>query len=224
MRGSRKREESMLLTERLNAVGEPHWQRLLAHPFLKELGQGKLPQEKFDFWAQQDYIFVREAQRFFSVLIAKSPADLQSALLQVFPVLQNELQMFRDYAKERGFDIETIEPAPVCHAYISFLLSTAYSEDYLGAFTVLYGAEKAYLDSWLEVKKQLVPTSPYQRFVGNWTKKEFQDYVAWLGDTLNNLAKGYPADYLSHVEWLYIQTGRYEYQFWEMCNQESARE
>ncbi len=207
----------MLLTERLHKACEPVWKKILEHPFLKELGQGTLPQSKFDFWAQQDYIFVKEALRFFSVLIAKSPEFLQANFIQALPVLQNELQLFRDYARERGFVLEDVEPAFVCQAYNSFLLASAYGEDYAGAFTVLYGAEKAYLDSWLEVKRQLSKSSPYQKFVENWTKKEFQDYVKWLGDTLNTLTQGLPEETLSRYEYLYKLTGRYEYLFWEMA-------
>jgi len=205
----------MAFTDRLEKAADSVWQAMLAHPFLKGLADGSLPRETFDFWAQQDYVFVREARRFFAVLLAKAPESIQPAMTQTLTALENELKLFQDYAREQGFSLD-VTPTPVCHAYICFLLASAYGEEFPGAFTVLYGAEKAYLDSWLSVKNQVKGMTPYQRFIDNWTSPGFQDYVRWLGENVNRFAERRPEGELHHFEGLYTLTARYEYLFWEM--------
>src|SRR5881628_3914868 len=59
-----------------------------------------------------------------------------------------EMDLFESMAKELGVSLEGIEPSPVCHAYNMFLLATAHTRSFAESFSVLYGAEKAYFDSW----------------------------------------------------------------------------
>ena len=96
-------------------------------------------------------------------------------------------------------------------------MNTAYNRSFEEGFTVLSAAEKVYLDSWMEVKKDQKSESPWQEFIDNWTSEGFQQYVAWLATTLDDLAAGKPERDLRRMKAIFLITARYEYLFWEMA-------
>ncbi|MFQ6115086.1 MAG: hypothetical protein ACE5NG_13565 [bacterium] len=193
------------------------WEAILTHPFLKNTADGSIPDETFKTWLKQDYIFVRDAIPFIGVLVARAPIELRPNLSQILPALNNELDLFQNNAEAHGVDLEVVEPSPTCHAYLQFLMATAYGRPFEDGFTVLYAAEKAYLDSWMVVKKGLKITSPWQAFIDNWTSEAFQQYVDWLASTLDDLARDKSSRELERMSEIFRLTARYEYLFWEMA-------
>jgi thiaminase len=206
--------------ELLLAESADLWGAILQHPFLQETASGKISDSIFKTWMQQDYIFVREAIPFAAVLLAKSPENLRSNFVQILAGLDQELGLFRNNAQAQGVNLENIQAAPTCHAYLQFLMTTAYNCSFAEGFTVLYSAEKIYLDSWMEVKKKLKEKSPWEEFINNWTSQGFQQYVDWLAVTLDELTENLPERELSKIRDLFQITARYEYLFWEMAYQE----
>ena len=47
----------------LKDAAQPIWASILAHPFLKELGAGTLPHERFLYFVRQDYLYLFEFAR-----------------------------------------------------------------------------------------------------------------------------------------------------------------
>ncbi len=198
------------------------WNIILNHRFLKMTADGSIPDSTFKTWMRQDYIFVQEAIPFIAILLAKAPLHLRSNFIDIITGLNTELGMFRKNAEAHGVNLENITPFPACHAYSQFLMNTAYQRSFEEGFTVLYAAEKVYLDSWMEVKKNLKVQSPWQEFIDNWTSDGFQQYVDWLASTLDDLAQGKSAQALKKMEEMFIITARYEYLFWEMAAKEEG--
>ncbi len=207
----------MKYTERAHKKFASEWDKMLSHKFIVELANNRLPDETFDFWAMQDYILVREAIRFFSVLMARFPRKYQIPFQQSLAGLENELKIFADYSAKRGFDLNKVEPTPICHGYNSFLLSSAYHEDIDANFVILYTAEKAYQEAWKIVRAGIRKRTPYESFIENWAGDGFKQYVEWLAVELNSMTDGYPESRLAKLDDIFLLTVRYEYQFWEMA-------
>jgi thiaminase/transcriptional activator TenA len=207
----------MKYSERAHKKFEPEWNKMLSHPFITKLCQGKLPDETFDFWAMQDHIFVREAIRFFSVLMARFPREYQKPFEQTLMGLEHELDIFAEYAVKRGIDLDKVKATPICHAYNSFLLSSAYREDVDANFVILYTAEKAYHEAWKKVRASLKPGTPYEDFINNWAGDMFRQYVDWLETELDKMTYEYPVSRLEKLDEIFLLTIRYEYLFWEMA-------
>jgi thiaminase len=193
------------------------WEAILKHPFLLQTADGSVSNDTFKTWMQQDYIFVREAIPFVSILLAKCPLFLRKNFIQIITGLDQELEMFEKNAREKGIDLTSVQAAPKCHAYIQFLMNTAYNLSFEEGFTVLYAAEKAYLDSWMVVKNNLVSDSPWKEFINNWTSDAFQQYVKWLAETLDSLIAGKNENHLQQLHDIFKLTGRYELLFWDMA-------
>jgi thiaminase/transcriptional activator TenA len=203
--------------QHLLAIAQPIWDATLDHPFLKSTADGSIAEETFRTWLVQDYLFVQSAVPFLGVLLAKAPADLYRPLADAIVALNRELDLFRQQAEAHGVLLDGATMSPTCHAYVQFLMATAYGRPFEQGFTVLYGAEKAYLDAWATVKTHQRSPSPWQAFIDNWTSDAFQGYVTWLASTLDRLVAAKSEIDLASLEQLFLLTARYEYLFWEMA-------
>lgn len=195
----------------------PLWDRMLRHPFLLETRDGTVARETFTAWIAQDYLFVEAAVPFLGALLARAPARHREALGGAIGALGRELELFREQAAAARVPLVGVEPGFICHAYIQYLHASAARATYAGAFTVLYAAEKAYLDSWSVVRAGIDPDSPWMPFVENWTSEAFRDYVGWLEAELDRLAEGVGEGERRGMEERFEVTARYEVAFWEMA-------
>ena len=202
--------------DQLARVG-PIWERMLGHRFLLETRDGTIPDETFANWMQQDYLFVAAAIPFIAALMPKAPEAHRAALAQVLPVLEKELELFRERAGAAGVDLRDVKPSFANHAYVQFLLASAYTKSYAEAYTVLFVAEKAYYDSWVVVRAGIDENSIWFPFVENWTSEAFAGWVAYLENEVNALAEGVGADERARMAELFELTAKYELAFWEMA-------
>lgn len=203
-------------TDQLRRI-RPLWDRMLSHRFLLDTRDGTLPDDTFTVWMRQDYLFVEAAIPFIAGLLAKAPEEHREALSGFLPALHTELGLFEERAAAAGVDLRGAPPSFTCHAYVQFLLATAYRSSYAEGMTVLYVAEKAYHESWKVVKAGLDPTSPWMPFVDNWASDDFAAWVDWIGTSLDELAtRAGPAE-RSRMADLFETTTLYEIAFWEMA-------
>lgn len=202
--------------EQLARVGRI-WEKMLGHRFLLETRDGTIPDETFANWMQQDYLFVEAAIPFIAALIPKAPETHRAALVPVLPAFEKELELFRERAEAAGVDLRNVRPSFTNHAYVQFLLASAYSKSYAEAYTVLYVAEKAYYDSWMVVRAGIDESSIWFPFVKNWTSDAFAGWVAYLESEVDALASGVGADERARMAELFEVTAKYELAFWEMA-------
>ncbi len=195
----------------------PLWERMLAHPFLRDTRDGTIPDERFAVWMRQDYLFVEAAIPFIAALIAKAPREHWEPLAGVITALEKELKLFQERAEAVGVSLRGAPPSFTNHAYIQFLMATAHRGSYAEGYTVLYTAEKAYHDSWKVVQAGIDRSSKWYPFVENWAGESFAQYVAYLEQQLDLLAaQAGPAERASMAEYFELTT-KYEIAFWEMA-------
>ncbi len=193
------------------------WERMLDHRFLRETRDGTIADATFASWMQQDYLFVEAAIPFIAALIPRAPKPQRTALGLAIPTLEKELELFRERATAAGIDLVSVRPGFTNHAYVQFLLATAYSASYAEAFTVLYVAEKAYYDSWMVVRAGIDEASAWFPFVENWTSDAFAGWVDYLERELDALAAGAGQSERERMAELFELTAKYEVAFWEMA-------
>jgi thiaminase len=202
--------------EKIDAV-RPLWDRMLSHRFLTQTRDGAIPHQVFATWMRQDYLFVEAAIPFIAALLAKAPREHWEALSGIIPAFQKELRLFEERAAAVGVNLREGPVSFTCHAYIQFLLNTAYQCSYPEGYTVLYAAEKAYHDSWKVVKEGLSPESSWFPFVENWAGDDFAAYVTYLEGELDRMAEASGEAERARMTELFGLTTRYEIAFWEMA-------
>lgn len=203
-------------SDQLEAVA-PLWETMLSHRFLIQTRDGEIADETFARWMRQDYLFVEAAIPFLATLLTKGPQKHWEPLAGVITALQKELKLFEERAGAVGVNLREGPASFTCHAYIQFLMATAFQRSYAEGYTVLYAAEKAYHDSWVVVKENLSLESPWYPFVENWAGEEFAAYVRYLEAELDALAADAGFAELARMSELFELTVKYEIAFWEMA-------
>jgi thiaminase len=193
------------------------WDTMLSHRFLMETRDGTMPDDRFAVWMRQDYLFVEAAIPFIAALIPRAPRDHWEPLAGVITALEKELRLFEERAQAVGIDLRGAPPAFTNHAYIQFLLASAYRASYAEAYTVLYTAEKAYHDSWKVVEAGIARDSKWYPFVENWAGEAFAQYVSYLETELDKLAAATGPDERQRMAEYFELTTKYEIAFWEMA-------
>lgn len=195
----------------------PLWDRMLSHRFLLNTRDGRTDPETFAVWLRQDYLFVEAAMPFVAALLARAPEQDRPALTRTLTALERELGLFEERAEALGVNLRGAPPSFTCHAYVQFLMATAWRATYAEAYTVLFVAEKAYHDSWRVVREGMDHDSPWLPMVDNWAGEDFALWVGHLQSRLDELAaEAGPAERKRMAERFRLTT-LYEIAFWEMA-------
>ena len=182
------------------------WSSLSTHPFVVATADGTLPASSFGRWLVADHHFVVGFRRFLARLVELAPHErARDVLADGLGALQAELDLFRREAAERALDLDA-EPSLTTLGYTAYLLASP-ADGWPTAVTVLFGAEKAYFDAWSAVRATTDPSSPYWRFVDNWSSPAFGAWVDEVATLVDELAE---PDHRT-----FARVVRFELAFWD---------
>ena len=202
----------------LRAEVQPMWQQIFQQPFLREIKDGTLPLEKFQYYLAQDYLYLEGFARTVALTLAKAPT---SALLEelahrvMTPV---ERPLHHKLVAEAGLTMEEVRLArrsPTNHAYINHMLTTASLHGLGPAAAALLPCPWTYHEL-----KDGVGQSEHPLY-GQWTHFYVAGLLqgsvdAWRSfvDREAEKADGRELDAMREA---FIISTRYEYMFWDMA-------
>jgi thiaminase (transcriptional activator TenA) len=204
----------------LKQAAQPIWQAILAHPFLKELGEGCLPHDRFLYFIRQDYLYLFDFARILCMGGSKAE-DLDT--LEMFAkhaanTVAVERAMHTGFAQRLGLDAEELlktERAPTTQAYTRHLLAVA-REGTLGE--IVAAVLPCYWIYW-EVGRHLAACQPadpiYQEWIKAYGAEIFADLVRQQLNLVDSLGARAPAHEARRMVEHFILSSRYEYLFWD---------
>lgn len=100
--------------------------RILAQGFVRGLGDGSLPAERFKGYVAQDAWFLEAFARAYALCLANGTSrdDLEAFAGLIVGVI-DELKLHAGYAASLGIDMTSVTPVAATTAYVDFLLTTA---------------------------------------------------------------------------------------------------
>ncbi len=195
----------------------------LAHPFVRGIGDGTLPVERFRFYVEQDYVFLIEYGRVLALAVAKGReldgmarfAELLHATLNV------EMALHRGYAGKFGIaagDLARVAAAPTTYAYTRHLLATAYA----GAAAEIAAALLPCQWGYGQIGRALAAAPPadqplYAEWIAMYAGEDYHALVAGLVEGFDALAAVESAAARERLDQIYLLSSRYEWAFWEMA-------
>ncbi|HEX6511752.1 MAG TPA: thiaminase II [Chloroflexota bacterium] len=210
----------MGFTDELWDSVRPVFAAILAHPFVRGLADGSLPEDRFRFYVGQDALYLRGFARSLALAAARSPADTWCELFceHARGALVVERALHESFFAEWGLNIVELEnslPAPTNLAYTSYLLRVAYAapfEELLGALLPCY---------WIywEVGKALEaggsPNPLYRRWIDTYASEEFGGAVRQVLGIANQVVSDLPESRRAPIRRHFRVTSQYEWLFWD---------
>ena len=186
----------MAFTDALFTSARPIWDAQLAHPFVRGLGDGSLPVERFGRWVRQDYLYLRDFARLFAWAVAKADRlesmGWYAAVLHL--TLNTEMALHREYAHRFGItpaELEAEAMWPTTRAYTDFLIRTAADGDMADLMAALLPCAWGYVYLAQHLTQGKPPADQrYADWIAQYTSPEFVQAADWLKAEMNRLAEG----------------------------------
>lgn len=204
------------------------WEGYLNHPFIKEIGEGTLPKEKFLNYLIQDYLYLKEFAKVFAMGVVKSSTikEMNFFANGISGSIEDETATHIKYMEELGVmasDAEKYKLKLSNISYTSYMQSIAmtsgikeivmatlpctWSYYYIGKHlfeNYKDGLEENYYSEWIKAYSD----NSFAMVVEKWI-----DYTEELCSNLTQYEKEYLND-------IFTKASIYEMEFWNMAYEE----
>lgn len=201
------------------------WQSYVCHDFVRQLGNGTLPEASFKHYLIQDYLFLIQFARAYALAVYKAEdlAVMRQFSATVHAILDLEMSLHIDFCKGWGLSEQDITAQPearACVTYTRYVLDRGVQGDVVDLQVALMPCMVGYA----EIANRLMASSdtrlegnPYRAWIEMYASAEFQDVAKAEIDLLEKTAatRGGEARIESLTE-TFAMASRLEADFWQM--------
>lgn len=214
----------MSFSNHLRTLAQPIWHAQLTHPFVVELGNGRLPEHKFKYYILQDARFLGDLSRVFAAGALKAP-DSESALrfaALAEETLSVERSLHENYGKRWGMTAKhmtAVPMAPTNYAYTRHMLAVAHNGSVGEIAVVALPCAWIYCVVGRHLLRKGPPaeTHPYRDWLMLYASPEFAQVQQWMRKKVDLWAKTAGIEERRRMEEAFVISSRYEWMFWEMA-------
>ena len=182
--------------QRLRKAADLVWEEGYRQPFIRELGEGTLPREKFAFYLLQDFRYLNDYARVHALGLAKTDdPEIMAFMLNVQNgALNVESTVHRTYLASYGITDEqmnNVRQSAFARAYTSNILSIAYGKGILDILVAVLPCAWVYADYGYRLAHEFADTldvNQYKSWVDMYKTDEFWQGSAWLIEHIEKLA------------------------------------
>ncbi len=213
----------MKFSESLKKAADPILKAQFEHPFVKGLGDGTLPLDKFRFYMIQDSLYIVDYARAMAWVAPLMP-DVKNILAMLDAAkasFQIEAMLKEQYFEQFGITMDDAlktELAPTCKAYIDHLFRFTRTGTLAEGMAAILPCGWIYIEIGFKFTegKTIPDDHPYKSWLMTYAVPEFRDMVNWWFQILDDAVAGYPESELNHIKEIFLKSCRYEWMFWDM--------
>ena len=183
----------MKFTDLLWQSIQPIYQDILELAFIQELQQGRLAQNTFNYYLQQDALYLADFARALAIAGTKAPDS--SAFLQCIifasQTITAEMSLHRQFFEKFNI-IPQQEKSLSCLAYTRFLLATASLDSFAETMAALLPCFWIYREVGHHLERNTVAANPYQSWIDSYAEPIFNAQVEKIISMTNKAAEGDP--------------------------------
>lgn len=214
----------MKLTDKLYEGVKDIWSGYLQQPFVKELGEGTLREDRFRFYMVQDYRYLMQYAKVFAlgIIKAEDEALMRRFACMVHDTLDGEMDVHKTYMKRLGItdeEIATTKTALSNQSYTSYMLDIAHKGDVLDVLVAVLSCAWSYEMIGKALKD--IPGAAEHPFYGEWvigySSEEYGRSVREIMEAIDELGVDISLKKEAYVLEIFIKCSQYERDFWEMA-------
>lgn len=207
----------MKFTDMLWQEIEPIYQAIITHPFINELRAGTLSRERFQFYMQQDALYLADYGRALAALGSRSPTP--GRLLDFVKFAEGavvvERALHEQYFKIFDIDHPTQEQSPSCFAYTNYLLATVSHRSYEEGIAALLPCFWIYRKVGTEIHRGAGEHNPYYRWIITYAGEDFGKLVDKALEITEETAEKASTEGRELMRRAFITSSRLEWMFWD---------
>ena len=199
-----------------------NWLQYTQHEFLKQLSQDTLKKDCFFNYLKQDYLFLIQFSKAWSLAVLKSDNldEMKISASTVNDLINFEMQLHIDLCKEYGIsktNLESTDEKNENIAYTRYVLELGYSGDFLDLLSALAPCVLGYGEIGLNLKNFKPDNLMYKKWI------EYQDVCKNVAQLIDNafllrLGKNYKETYKwVQANKIFNKATLLEVDFWNMA-------
>jgi thiaminase/transcriptional activator TenA len=215
----------MDIFDRLKVAAAADWATYVEHDFVRQMGEGSLPQAAFRTYLTQDYLFLIQFARAYALATYKSRtlADMRAAKAGLSAILDLEMELHVRLCGRWGLSPEELEAAPehqATVAYTRYVLDCGQSGDLLDLHVALAPCVIGYAEIGARLAAEIGPAlenHPYREWIGEYAGEAFQSVARDARRHLDELAaRAMTERRFADLAALFGKASRLEADFWQM--------
>ena len=211
----------------LRSNAKPIWDKIYAHPYLKEFGDGTLSISKFKYFLQQDHIYVVEYCRPLAIAISKADSAEEMKWFADLIIggltweAKNEEMLAEMIGMSYG-ELTSAIQSPTSRAYSDFLVQVASTGTVAEFIASMSPCMLTYpeIGRMLKPKKGLDKVSAYRAWTDFYASDEAWAFAKQFDDKLDVLGETESSNVKNKMSKNFLIASRYEYMFWDMAYKE----
>ncbi|MVM31699.1 thiaminase II [Spirosoma sp. HMF4905] len=205
----------MQFTEQLWQDINPIYDSILAHGFVDELMAGSLSSATFQYYIQQDALYLADFSRALNQLAAR--ATVPDHMLQFTQFAQNAILVERAL-HETYFSLYAIQPEtvkmPACFAYTNYLLATTSLQSVAVGAAAVLPCFWIYRQVGKYIYERAVQENPYRAWIDTYAGDAFDQSVSQMLKLTDHFAElASPSERIQMQE-AFRLSSRLEWYFW----------
>lgn len=212
----------MKFSQQLHQEIKPVWERCYEHPFLRELADGSLPLDKFQFYLLQDNQYLDAFDELHQFLAQKMPTTaMAESLMAALNPESSELENRESVAEMVGVTDEAIKRtplAPTATAYINHMYYQSYFVSPEAGVASLLPCYWSYAECFKRMDEPIhQATAAYQAFIDQYADPLFQQSSEILISLVDQLADQADEKTKKQMQTAFDLSSDYELMYWKMC-------
>jgi len=206
----------MSFTDQLWEQITPIYDAILAHPFISELSEGRLPREKFLFYMKQDTLYLSDFCRALALTGVHSANNEQMHQFLEFAtnVIRVERQLHEQFYERYNTEMD-VQKSPACFSYTNFIRSTASTRDNAVAVAALLPCFWIYREVGMHIFEHSAPDNPYQDWIDTYVGEEFRESVEKAIAITNKAASREDEKRKQEMKRAFVRASQMEWMFWD---------
>ncbi len=204
------------------------WELYINHQFVKKLSNDSLDEKKFLNYLIQDYLFLIQFSKAWSLAIVKAEnlEEMKLCANTVNGLINFEMDLHIKLCKKYGITKKILENSEEDNkniAYTRYVLESGYSGDFLDLITSLIPCVLGYGEIGKNLKKLPTKNSMYKTWIETYSGSEYQKVCYEVGSLFDNsinlrLEKNFKHTYKwKCLENKFKKATLLEIDFWEMA-------
>jgi thiaminase/transcriptional activator TenA len=194
---------------------------ILAHPFVRGLTDGSLPQEAFTFYVIQDALYLRWYAQALATVAGKATDTSGTEMFarHAAGIIDVEMTLHESLLADLNIDpaaAEAAEEAPTTLAYTSYLLAAVGGGSYAEGVGAVLPCYWIYWEVGKHLLSQGSPDPRYQKWIDTYGAEQFGAEALEVIAVADRLGPGLGAAENTRVRQHFRATSRYEWMFWDM--------
>ena len=206
------------------------WHDYVNHDFVRQLGDGSLPEACFRHYLAQDYIFLMHFARAYALAAFKSEdlVDIRQAAATLDALANGEMALHISYCADWGLtetDLQALPEDPANMAYTRFVLERGIAGDLLDLLVALAPCVVGYGEIGLRLIEDpatKLDGNPYRQWIEAYSGEDYQAVARGAVSQLDRVAlQRIGADPTGSGRWTSLSSAfgmatRLEGRFWDM--------